>query len=411
MYGSWLPSLFLGAYFVSLWPAPQLSMSSLGWEVVIVLAVGAHFFQKEKLDLSRSIVLWSVLLLGFLGAVLSLLRAPYVDEALWNTVGLGINFVCMLLFVTTVATLRARRFLLVLVVLNCMLWTLEIQALVGSHGILSYSTFSETGSNKNAIGFFLAVGTIVLLYAAVFIRVTARFGPWTTHGFRLMCAAFAMWFLYNLSLIYARTAAVCALIGVVAILYVAFSRSRQDRRLPAMPVFLVLVLAVVTVSQLPRVMTIAPKWTVLLERSVESISSGDMAAVSVSRTRLLQKGLTIISDNPILGVGVGGSRPAYMTEHASYGVGLIHNSFLTEWADKGILGLLAYLAWLLWYWRIARALFWKVRNIDQLWLILYLPLVVAMTFKDFTSLNMMFLTVLAGIHYQHVGLANLRDVR
>ena len=160
--------------------------------------------------------------------------------------------------------------------------------------------------------------------------------------------------------------------------------------------------AIVGVSLISPVLAISPKWATRFDSMVAGFSAGDFGEVSSSRVELLNKAWALISDNPILGVGVAGSRSAYYSDGELFGTGLLHNSFLTEWADKGILGLVAYIVWLALYLKIASSVFWRVSSMDRLWLLLYIPLVLAFTFKDFPSVNGIFLAVLSGIYYQQL---------
>lgn len=370
--------------------------------MALVLACGAHFTQNRKLNLRAAIVLWLVFALGFAGAVLSLLRAPDLDQSLWNTVGLGMNFVIMLLFMTTIATQHTRKALLLIIIGNGMLWTIQIQRMVSIYGTLAYSTFKETGSDKNAIGFFLALGAVALFYLCVFLKPKQPWRRWRLLAVRIALAVAGVWFFFNMSLIYARTALISAILGIGAIFCVFYMQTRKDHRVPVKPILYLTALVLLGISQVPRIVTISPRWTDMYEVVVESVSSGNIDEISESRTNLLRKGWTIVSDNPVLGVGVAGSRPAYSTATASFGVGLIHNSYLAEWADKGILGLIAYIVWLMLYVRIVRSMFWRLPNVDRLWLVLYVSLISMMASLDFTSVNLVFLAVLAGIYYEQV---------
>lgn len=404
----WAAAALLGVYFLSLWPAPFLSLDNLGWEIVVVLSLAAYVIQGERFNLKAAVILWVVLAFGLLGALLSLLRAPNVDQALWNTLALFINSICLLLFLTTMATQEARKMLLILLIGNGLLWSFEIQRLVNTYGVLSYSTFGETGSGKNSIGFFLALGAVTLFYLSVFFKRVNPLSFWFLVILRLIFFVTGAWLFFSLSLIYARAALIAALLGIFAICVVFFVQTRRDRRSPAKPLFFMFGLLLLGNSLIEPVMSVSPQWAVRYERLIEGIVSGSAEKVSSSRVNLLQKGWALIGDNPFLGVGVAGSRPAYFADNASYGVGLLHNSFFTEWADKGILGLFAYIVWIIFYAKVVRSLFWSVSVIDRLWLLLFMPLFAAMMFKDFTSLNMLFLTVLGGIYYEQVVLLKKR---
>jgi O-antigen ligase len=111
----------------------------------------------------------------------------------------------------------------------------------------------------------------------------------------------------------------------------------------------------------------------------------------------LNKGLYIIRQNPILGVGIGGSRFAVSEGLVYYPHYLIHNTFLTDWAEKGFLGLLSNFVWIWFYVKLVRKYFFSVALADQIWLVLFSLVFFEMLFLDM-GIGVAMQVILAGIY-------------
>jgi O-antigen ligase len=277
---------------------------------------------------------------------------------------------------------------------TAILWTFEIQNLVRTYGTLAYSTFGLTGDDKNSIGFVLALAGIVLFYLAVFWKPTKPMPKSPLFLLRLVLGLAGLYFFYNMFLIYARSALLLALMGMGAILVVMFIKSPgKSRFLRVALIAAALILA--GFLALPKVLAISPRW-------IDMAANFQMAGVDAfpHRVILIQKGIFLISQNPFLGVGIGGSKASVSSSSNFFPGFWIHNLYLTDWAEKGVLGLLSYVVWILAYLKIVRTKFLDLPLIDQVWLVLLMLLFLEMLFLDINTVSYIMLGILTGIYYE-----------
>ena len=381
----------------------MISSLSIRWYIPLALAICAYLLQKRPLNVQAARVYWIVYGLGFLGAVLSLLRAPFLDSALYNTVGMGISFVPFLLFLPVLATRLTRRILLAILVGAAFLWTLEIQRLVKVYGTLYYSTFAETGENKNDIGYNLSLAAVALFYLAVFWRPSRVLRKWQEYAIRLCFGLGGFYIFYNISLIYARGALLATLVGFVLVIVVIFIKSPKKSSGMLWSGLVLAIVVLFVVIFLPKVLATSPQWQGMYDRV---LATGVDAFGN--RPMLIEKGLFLIGENPFLGVGVGGSIEAISSIYGNYPHYLIHNTFLADWAEKGVLGFLSDVVWLLFYLKILRQKFLKSPLIDQIWLVLFIPLFIQISLKN-TGTGAM-LALLAGIFYEQYFIEKTKKV-
>ena len=392
---NWFSVLLFSIYFLSLWNAPQLPIPILGWEIVLGLAFLSYITQKSPLNLRAANIFWVVYGLGFLGAILSLLRAPTFDNALSNTVAMGIAFITFLLFIPLLATRQARRFILVLIVANSFLWTLEIRRLLSTHGSLIYSTFAETGSNKNLIGYSFVLAAVTLFYISVFWKPSVKVRNWQAFLIRWSLRAGCLWFIYHITLIYDRSSIMLSFVGIGVVLMMLVIKTPNKLKGLLLAVLALLIIILIVQYLIPNILASSPYWDVMYSKFAEQ---GFMGPFS-NRLVLFRKGWYLIRQNPILGVGLGGSR-APVSDYLEFPGYFIHNAYLTYWAERGIFGLVSIFIWVLAYVNWLRSKILGPHLTDQIWSILFLLIFIAMIYTDSNTINMISLAVLAGIYYQ-----------
>lgn len=353
-----------------------------------------YILQNTPLIASASKLLWVVYGLNFLGAVVSLIRAPSLDLALFNTVAMGMNYIPLILFLPILAFRLTRGIALTIIIITAILWTYVIQQLVMKYGVLYYSTFAETGENKNAIGYGLALAATALFYLAVFWKPAGVMGSVRVMITRLIFGLAGFYLFYYQALIYAKGSLLATLAGMGAVLAVMFLKSPQ-KGLALFRIGLVLFfISIIIFLTLPKVIEISPSWNVYYLR----LTNQGVVSIANSRDVLLKKGIYLITQNPFLGVGLGGSRAAVSSATETFPIALFHNTFLTNWAEKGIFGFLSDVVWIFAYIKILRRKFFDLHIIDQIWLLLFIPFVVLMNFKNISPEGM--LLFLAGIYYE-----------
>lgn len=392
--GKLLPAILASIYFLSLWDPPFLPVPEFRWYMVFGLAIVAFLLQGAPLSMRAASPFWVVYGLSFVGAVASLLTATNFDLSIWNTVAFGVNFATFILLLPVLATRLTRRILLIALIGAALLWSVEIQRLVRTYFTLYYSSFGTTGSNKNHIGFGLAMAGTALFYLAVFWKpafIQSNLLRWIV---RMGLGLGGVFLFYNLSLIYTRSGLITAAIGISAVLMVLWIKSPRRGSGVLRVVVVALLIVLIILYLLPQVLTVSPQWETMADR-VEEQGVGAFS----SREELIRKGWYLVKQNPLLGVGIGGTRSA-IYDYEVFRIGLIHNLYLTDWAEKGILGLLSYVVWFLLYLQYIRKHFLQSPMVDQIWLILMLLLFFEMFLKDLSSISGTMLAIFAGIYYE-----------
>jgi len=392
----WLPVLFLTVYFVSLWNPPLVPIPTMSWMIFFGLALYAYLLQKMRLNMNAARFFWIVFGISALGAIISLLRAPNQDLAMWNTVAMVVNFVGFMLFLPLVAMRQVRRVLLMTLMVVGVLWNFRILDLANSQESLGLGSFGKFGEDKNHIGLCLALVSTASLYLSVFLELPNA-SPERRLAYRSSLLLLALASVYSLTLIYARSALLTAILGGSIVIGIPFFKRGSKLRW-WQGLALIGIIAGAVILMLPRMFEKSPEWNRISNIKNEGV---DRAINTYDiRSTLLEKGVYLISQNPLLGVGIGGSRAAVSSPTVDYPHFLIHNSYLTEWAEKGILGIVSYAIWIVVYVQVLRRYFSETTIYDQVLLLLFIPLFFDMNFLDISSINIMMLLILAGIVYE-----------
>jgi O-antigen ligase len=150
---------------------------------------------------------------------------------------------------------------------------------------------------------------------------------------------------------------------------------------------------------IPVILTQLPSWEMHFDRLVHWRTDDAMSG----RRDLLEKGWLIVRENPVLGVGVGMSKP-YVPAGASLRRkgGLIHNGYLTAWAELGMAGLVTALVLIgLWLAEMrARILEPCWRTVDFLCLVVAGTILAMNFFLDYPPIFWLCATLICGLHYQ-----------
>ncbi|MEN4042817.1 MAG: O-antigen ligase family protein [Anaerolineaceae bacterium] len=385
--------VFVCLYFYYLWQPPIFQLPHLRWYIVIIWAVVAYLAHKTSLNLKAASVYWIVYGIAFLGACLSLLRAPQLEHALTNTVAAGVNFLYFLLFIPILANKTTRLMLLIILLGVSFLWVTEVISLLVNHSRLIYSTFAETGDNKNFIGFLFSLASTALLYLSLTVT-SQRYSRLAIILTRGLLAALSVGFLFMTALIYARSSILAALVGWIAVMAVSFYKRAIKTSKILQIVSLSAFFMLSAVILLPRIVELSPQWQ-MIARNVER----EGIDAFHSRQMLIRKGLFLVSENPILGVGIGGSRFPVESPRENFPGFLIHNSYLSDWAERGLLGLLSNIMLVCFYIQIFRKKFIYLSSVDQIWMLLIFQLFFSMMFIDMNTTTMMMVSILAGINH------------
>jgi len=398
--GKWLATILVCIYYLIVWAPPIFPTLVSRWYVALGLAVFAFVFQRTRL-IARAIgFYWTFFIFTVIGAFLSLLRATNTDVSLWNTIGMVASFTTFILFIPVLATRLTRRLLLFLLIGSSILWTFQIQRLANVYGTLIYSTFGETGENKNDIGYGLALAATALFYLAAFWQPAKKIPILLNIGIRVLFGSMGIYLAYYEALIYARGSLVATIIGFGFVQLIVFIKSRQKLNGLVRVGVIVAIIGLCVWVILPRTLDIAKDWQVMYNRA----TTNGIISIFNKRDVLFEKGVYLISQNPIFGVGVGGSRYAISSFDTDFPRYLIHNTFLTDWAEKGIFGLLCNFVWIAALFKIMRYRFFNLPVVDQIWVMLFVPYIVEMNFKNESPVVMV--AILAGIYYEQYLIEN-----
>ena len=393
--GKWLPTILVSLYYLLSWLPASVPVPDLRWFMTLPLAIVAFLTQGAPLNIRAARPFLVVYGLSSAGALASLLRAPDFDRAIWNTVAFGASLATFVLFIPVLATGLARRVILVVLVFSAFLWSFDIQRLVSKYGILVLSTLKEAGGNKNAVGITLILAGTALFYLAAFWQPTRIRTPQQLWIMRLFFGMASLFLFYNLVLIYDRSGLLEAAVGIGAVLAVIWIKSPNKFAGLFLVALVLAMLVLVVILVLPRVLEVAPVWQLIYDRT---LSEG--TASFGNRELLLRKGWYLVSQNPFLGVGIGGTKDAILAIDAIFPYYFVHNMYLTDWAEKGILGLMSYLVMIIIYIRFVKGKFFDLPITDQVWLLLFVPLSVALLFKDMNTLHIAIVAIIVGIIYE-----------
>jgi O-antigen ligase len=395
--GKLLPAICVGIYFICVFPPPIWPIQNLRWYMALGLALFAFLVQKKSLNPRAASVFWVVAGLNFLGALVSLLRANSFDLALWSTVGFGSNILIFLLFLPTISTRLARQFLLLVLIGTSIVWSFEIQRDLNLYGTSVVFAPQVVGWDKNKIGDLLNLGVLSLFFLAVIWKPTRRMPAWLILLIRIGLGAVGLYLLYYLSVLYDRSGVLLTFVGIGMLLVLSFTMS-PSRWSGLLRTFIAAaIITIIILLFMPKVLEVSPRWNRL-----GNISSQGLSAISTYEIRmtLIRKALFLVSENPFLGIGIGGTRQVVTSAYVNYPGFYIHNNYLTEWAEKGILAILSYIIWLFVYLKFLRRKFLKVPPIDQLWLFIIGNAFITGFFADNNTVLLFMVIIFSGIYYE-----------
>ncbi len=379
----WLSAALVGLYFLNLWTPPHIWVQNLTWYLVLGYGLVVYIVQGEAFSYPASRVFWGVAGLMALGAGLSLFRGANPDRVLWNTTGMVVHFISLFLFLPALSAPLTRRILLLALILAGHLWMFAIQRqLVVSGEITSHIFFRGKGNDKNVIALCLALAATSMMALTVLWVRPERLPAWVYTLGRLIMALIAGYFAYSLLPTYSRSGLLVLVVGYWMVIGLIWRRYGLLRTLQ------VVVITGLLIGFLAnRVLHHAPGWAGYLE-------------VSQFQTRisLIQKTLSVIRDNPLIGIGPDETREVYPFYRETQLVGLPHNAFLKGWAEFGILGLAGYGVWIVAYIRLLGRRFSVATLVDRIWLVVMIPYFFMMMFLDLGGNSWFMLALLAGMY-------------
>jgi hypothetical protein len=390
--GKILPAILLAMYLFNLWIPPRFYLEPR-WYMLLALAIFCYFVQRKSLNAKALSLYWLVSGLALIGALLALVRAPDFDNALFNTTAMVIGMITMMLFIPTFATPVARKAMLIAQVFIGLTWAVEVHRIIEANAGFSSLLFIDV-NDKNRISLCMALTATIFLAFATLWQPNSRTARRWVWLLRLAAGGMGVFLIYTLSLTFSRSGVITAFAGITVVL-IFFSlqekgKTRIFRLLTGSGAVIILYLIFS-----PQVAIVSPKWGELLE---EGSLIQDIDSYGV-RQELINKARSIILEDPIIGIGAGNSKPVYFSSDRYLMRGLIHNAYLSSWAELGILGLLSNLIFITAYIAYVKRKFRTSELIDKIWLILFIPFFVDMLFLEIGSVSQFMLVLLSGFYY------------
>ena len=392
--GNWSASLLIGLYFFNMWQVSSLWVEELRWFHALGLSFLVFFLQGMRLSLraSRRFMVINGLMLA--GGVLSVFRAFDPNQVVENVTAMVIAILTMMLMLPTLATRRGRAVAIVALILAAFLKSFEVHSITAAFGGTARLMFIGKGADKNYISLCLALAATALFSFALFWAPTLlqrRFSK----ALRLLSILGSVYLIYTASLTYSRSGLITALVGILSVLVLFAIKKRARGWLVSLCLLAALTTTVVAV--LPDFVEANPDWELNFERFVNWQQDDTMDA----RRDLVQKGILLISENPFVGVGPGLSKATSADVRLSTGA-VIHNSYLTIWAELGLLGAVAIVLWMTYAFKELKAALQgaDVRLLNLLWAVVTIPFFVMFAFLDMGTVSAFFLTLLAGFAYE-----------
>lgn len=390
--GKLLPALILAYYFFMSWKPPIDWLPKLNWYVLLGVALFAYVIQRKPLDFARARFYWIPEGLIFLGSILALLRSPTFDESLFNLTSFIITLLTFLLFIPTFATITGRKWALYALLAAGVVWIIYVHNTRALLVTLLSSTF--TGKyDKNIISLSMAMFATALFAFSVLWLGNVKLRTWQLWFVRLMAFSGGVFALYSVSLTYSRSQLIAGLVSLVAVIAVLVFRLKGLRGVLA-GLGILLASGIIIQALIPNVLSIATDW----EYEIDPILNLESPTSFVSRRELIDKGAAIIWDNPLIGIGIGNTISVYRNDFEYYSRGLIHSTYLSTWAETGILGFMGVLLWLYWYLKLLRWKLFSLTLIDQIWLVSLVPFMLGILFLDVQFIP--YVALIAGIYYQ-----------
>ena len=169
--------------------------------------------------------------------------------------------------------------------------------------------------------------------------------------------------------------------GILLIIGLKLVQDKSGRSFISIVIIVPIMIFLLGNFLLPKILEVAPAWEYLLRSTL----TGTVA----NRYMLLQKGWFLVSGNPFIGVGLGGSRTAISSIYGNFPSYLTHNAYLTDWAEKGILGILSNIVWIFLYLKFVKQNFLNTGILEQIWLLIFFLVFFEMNFINMGSISLM----------------------
>jgi O-antigen ligase len=390
-----LPTVIVVAVLAFLqWQPPGWHQWLEGFRWYFMAAAAGYLFvlQRGRINLSnaRFYILFNAL--SWLGVLLSLFRTPDPESVLYMAVSLAVPFFLGLVMLSTLSAEHGRKVWLYALFIAGFLWAYEVINLwyVYGENIRHYLYGPGKDHNLISVNFAMAAtGSLAVALHGDFNVSKATRGFIRIAGFTGCLLFFACTFLS-----YSRSGFIVASIGIFFTLFTLFF-SKTTRGVMVV-IFIFLMAAAAFMASVVQVTN--PTWFI---KFGEIVRLDDPNTSVYVRTVLLQKAWSVIGENPLIGVGPGIFKTIYDPVIGHQSFYLVHNSYLTAWVENGILGLCAYLLWVVLWIRFFLTRWHELELTRRILVLMFIPFFVMLLFLDIGGFPLQFmLLIFSGIGAQ-----------
>lgn len=377
------PAILVAIYFFGMISPPSFFPIDLRWYMVLGLGIFVFLTSHNVTRGKNYSFFYFFFGLGFIASLLSLFRVSDISNQLYLLVGWVIGMVSYYLMLPVLSQPITRKFLLLSLIFSAFAWSFHLQTqLLTSRYLISAYYLTGPGNDKNYIALIFSMAAVSLIAVAVLLEPTQIKNVWIQKTIKIGSTLTAAFFLYNLFFTYSRSGLIVCGIGLLSVLALFWIKRGGGIR----SVIVIIFIGLFAYQVIPIILNLAPQW----------VGYFDIERVGV-RVSLIQKTLDIIAGNPLLGIGINNTKPAYSNYSMEFALGLPHNLYLKIWAEQGILGFVAYISWILIFARKVYFEFWGLALIDQVWMVIIFVCFAMMMFLDMEALTLFLLAVYSGL--------------
>jgi len=363
---------------------------SFVWYVHLGLCVMIFLIYRRAIDISASKIYIAFSLLYLLGAFLSIFRVVDISGHIYLMLGNALDFFSFFILIPSFSSPKVRIAFLFAVIMAAFAWTIHIQTQMSDYRYLLTPYYLKgVGNDKNFIAFVLSLACTACFAAIFFLNLQSKHLPRRLIVMGLL--ALSAYFVYHVFLTYSRSGLVTAFVGLLGVFAMVLRKRGLSPGIVLFGVVLSFTVYYFVVNSLPQ---IAPQWV--------GYFGEDRLGMRVSD---IQKTLAIIFDNPFMGIGIDQSKDSYsvLGQLDSYGRGLPHNLYLKTWAEVGLLGIIGFVVWFLFFWKKLGADFDLLPGLDRIAMLIFIPLFAMLLFLDLSTIAYYMLALMVGMFYSKAG--------
>ena len=383
---STLAVILIFSYCLYLLAPPWLIPSDTRWYAHLAVCIIVYMLYGKAIDINASKLYWVFAFLYLSGAILSLLRVSDITSGMYLIIGSAISFLTYFILTPSLSSQRVRAWLLVALILAAIGWTIHVQSQMADlRYLLTPYYLKGPGNDKNFIAFILSLAITIVF--ATFVVWDNPVRGLSKKLIKVGLLALGLYFLYYVFLTYSRSGLVATFSGLLGVLALYLKK----RGLGIGPIVVLTIVGFsgyyFLIAQLPQ---LAPQWVGYFDE--------DRLGMRVTD---IQKAVAIISENPIIGIGIDQTKNSYSVfgQIESFERGLPHNLYLKAWAEVGLLGIIGFGSWIFFFLKKIRYDFPNLSMVDQIWMMAFIPLFTMLAFLDLSTIAYLLLALMAGIFY------------